>query len=83
MKSYCSLDVCFRLILVRWCPSLDDLPDNEQPILMIIGPGQQYERCSPTVIRCCKLAETGISHLFLQSLSLRFPPYYVQGIVIS
>ena len=51
-------DVGLRIVLARRCPARDDGSDGVEPVLVIIGTGEQVEGGAPTILQIFELAET-------------------------
>ena len=76
-------DVGLGVVLVRWCPFLDDGADGEQAVRVVIGAGEQPEGCTPTPFHRFKLAETCVCLLGTHALPLILASADIQRIIIS
>ena len=78
---YHALQVSVGVVLLGWCPSVDDKADSPTMMLLYVSL-QQLERCSVSLLHGSKLFESPVSIRI--PLPLPVVSYtYIQGIVVS
>ena len=72
-----------RIVLVRRCPLLYDASDGKQPILVVVGTGEQPECCPPAILQSFKLYKGAIGLCLCHTLPLILRTADVQWVIIS